>query len=81
MCVEFGEFIRKRRKSMGLNQTELGNMFQLHQHTISEYELGHSFPYLDTAEYMIKRLGGELVIKFDETDPFEHELGYNLYQE
>lgn len=60
--MSFGAFLRKKRRLMGYNQTDLGKIIGVHQHTISQWELGNFSPDIEVAREIIKRLGGELRI-------------------
>lgn len=61
--IQFGEFVKKKRRIMGLNQTDFAELIGATQHTISVWEQGNSTPPLDHAKYIIKVLGGELKIE------------------
>lgn len=37
---KYGEYIREKRKELGLNQTEVGNMLGITQSTYAKYERG-----------------------------------------
>ena len=60
--MTFGEFLRKKRRTLGLNQTDLADKLGLNQGTISMWELGITSPPIDDAAYILKRLGGEIQI-------------------
>ena len=60
--MEFGEFMRKKRRLMGLSQTDLGEMLGIDQHTVSKWERGISSPPFDNAKYIAFRLGGRIWI-------------------
>lgn len=60
---EFGEFLRSKRKAMGLNQEEMGCLLGGYaQNTISMWELGITSPPIADAVEIIKFLGGILLI-------------------
>ena len=61
--MKFGEIIRKKRRLMGLSQSELGELLDADQGTISKWELGLTSPAIESARYMLRILGFELVIK------------------
>lgn len=60
--MSFGEFIRKKRRLLGLNQADFGEMFGLYHGTISKWELEETSPPIEVAREIIKHLGGELMI-------------------
>lgn len=61
--MKFCDVIRKRRRAMGLNQTDFGVIMGIDQHTISDYETEIKFPKLDVALEMLRRVGCEMVIR------------------
>ena len=60
--MTLGEYIRKKRRLMGLNQTDMAKQFGISQRVWSKWESGTSSPPFDTASYLIKKLGGEVWI-------------------
>ena len=58
-----GRAIRDRRKSMGLNQTDTGNLVGVHQSTVSAVERGESRVQIDTLLKLIAALRLELLIQ------------------
>ena len=60
--MPFGEFIRKKRRLMGYNQTDFSEIIGVDQSTISQWELGVRSPSIENARYIISQLGGELLI-------------------
>ena len=60
--MPFGEFIRKKRRLMGYNQTDMASEFKVRQGTWSKWELGETSPPIETARDIVKRLGGEILI-------------------
>ena len=68
-----GDWIREHRKRRCMNQTELGELVGVHQHTISHYENGDAYQ-LDVLLKIIEVLGGELAIK--EREDFIYEGDY-----
>jgi transcriptional regulator with XRE-family HTH domain len=79
--ISFGEFLKKKRRLMGLNQTDLANMLGVRQGTISMWELGVTSPSIDDAVYIAKRLGGEILIRNKITIGPACPMGFNPYQE
>ena len=61
--MRYGDVIRRKRKLMGMNQTEFGEVVDVCQGTLSKWELGITSPPFDTAEYILKSLGYELIIR------------------
>ena len=72
--MPFGEFIRKKRRLMGLNQTDFGKMLGgLSQGTISQWELRETTPYFDYAKKIVSALGGEiLIVNKEETERYDY---------
>ena len=66
--MRFGEFIRKKRRLMGLNQTDFAELLGVNQGTESQWELGVTSPPLSKARKIIEYLGGELLIVNKERD-------------
>lgn len=65
--ITFGEFLRKKRRLMGLNQTDFGAKLGYGQHTISFWENGNYSPPIDTARYIVEELGGEIhIVNYEE---------------
>lgn len=60
--MAFGEYIRKKRRLLGLNQKDFGNMFGVYKETISKWELGVTSPPIELARDIISHLGGRLFI-------------------
>lgn len=60
--MSFGEFIRKKRRLMGYNQSDFANMLGSCKSTISLWELGVTSPPFEEARLIIKDLGGEVLI-------------------
>ena len=61
--MSYGEFVRKKRRLMGFNQSDFGKMFGVTQNTVSSWEVGKTTPSFDIAVYVITRLGGKVLIK------------------
>ena len=60
--IQFGDFVRKKRRIMGLNQSDFAELMGVTQKTVSFWEKGFRTPPLDQAKYIIKSLGGEFKI-------------------
>ena len=60
---QVGDAMRRRRRSQGLNQTDLGNKTRLRQATISGLEAGEPGTQLRTLFDVITALDLELVIR------------------
>ena len=61
--TEFCEVMRFGRKRKKINQTELGKIVGVNQHTISYYELGTISPKLECAVKILDELGYEFTIR------------------
>lgn len=61
--MPFGEFLRKKRRLMGYNQHDFADMLGVNQGTVSMWELRVTSPPIDDARYIVRRLGGEILIK------------------
>ena len=64
--VKFADWLRKKRKEMGISQQKLADMVNCHLTTLGRWEREEAYPSLDYAEDIIHRLGGELVIREQE---------------
>lgn len=60
---QIGEALRRRRRALGLNQTELGEKTKLRQATISGLEAGEKGTQLRTLFDVLAALDLELVIR------------------
>lgn len=61
--MSFGEFIRKKRRLLGMNQSDFGYYIgDYHQHTISMWETGQFSPPFNEARRIAEFLGGDLLI-------------------
>lgn len=60
--IDFGRWMKAKRKKMKLSQEELARIIISNKNTISRYETGDRFPPLDVAEMIVKVLGGEFII-------------------
>ena len=79
--MPFGEFIRKKRRILGMNQTDFAKMLGVNQGTISMWELRVTSPPIDDAREIIIRLGGQIKIENLVLGTPECPLGWNPYQE
>lgn len=60
--MAFGEFMRRKRRLMGLNQSDFAEELGYTQGTISRWEVGKESPPIEVARGIIRRLGGDLQI-------------------
>lgn len=79
--MPFGEYIRKKRRILGMNQTDFAKLLGVNQGTISMWELRVTSPPIDDATEIIQRLGGEVRILNQILGTPECPLGYNPWQE
>ena len=79
--MRFGAFLRKKRRLMGLNQTDMGKMLGKDQGTISMWEMGITSPPFDEGTDIIEKLGGKVMLANIYTKTQEGTLGWNPYQE
>lgn len=82
--MSFKDFIRKKRRLMGLNQTDFGYLVGVNQGTVSMWELGVTSPPIDTAAEIIEKLGGKIrIVNHHNVDieEWDNPLGFNPYQE
>lgn len=61
--IDFGKWIKAKRKEKGWNQLQLARQIPRHPNSITRYETGDDFPPLDVAEKIVSLLGAELVIR------------------
>ena len=76
--MPFGEFLRKKRRLMGYNQSDFSEILGIDQGTLSAWELRVTSPPIDKAKSIIKKLGGRLIIANMTT---EDPLGFCPHQE
>lgn len=55
----FGEHLRKKRLALGLRQSDLGKLFGVHEHAVSDWEMGGRMPRLALYPAIIEFLGYE----------------------
>lgn len=60
--MTFGQIVRKKRRLLGYNQEDFGKLLDVHQTTLSMWEIGITSPPIDKAAYILKRLGFVLQI-------------------
>ena len=60
--IDFGRWMKAKRKRMKISQEGLARMILSNKNTISRYETGDRFPPLDVAERIVSILGGEFII-------------------
>ena len=58
----FGEFIRKKRRLMGLSQADFSQIIGYGHKTISMWEVGLTSPPIEVARGIVEYLGGEIQI-------------------
>lgn len=61
--MTFGEYFRKKRRLLGINQMDFAEIIGINQETISRWESGKSSPPFEKAREIIEILGGEIKIK------------------
>lgn len=61
--VDFGLWMKEKRKDRHLRQMDLANKTGCHVNSIGRWERGEDYPTLEQAEKIVSTLGGELVIK------------------
>lgn len=79
--MPFGEFLRKKRRLMGYNQTDFSEIIGVDRSTLSRWELREDSPSFEKAKEIIRRLGGDVLIENHMIGIPECPLGYNPYQE
>lgn len=63
MQETFGQWLMNERIAQGLTREELTEMLGLGCNTLWTWETERFNPPIETARYIIRRLGGELIIK------------------
>ncbi len=61
--VDFGEWMKEKRKNLYLNQEVLADIVDCHASSIGRWERGEDYPKLDVVERIVKALGAEIVIR------------------
>ena len=77
--MNFSQFLRKKRRLMGLNQTDFADFIGVNQGTISMWELGVTSPPIDYATEILDKIGGQILLVNLADD--EGPWGYNPWQE
>lgn len=70
--VDFGEWIKEKRKKLYMNQDTLADIVECHTSSMGRWERGEDYPKLDVVERIVKALGAEIVIR-----EMWHEEGTN----
>ena len=79
--LPFGEYIRKKRRIIGMNQTDFAKMLGVNQGTVSQWELRVTSPPIDEAIEIVKRLGGRVRILNEMLGTPDYPFGFNPWQE
>ena len=61
--IDFGEWIREKRKAAKLSQSDLADKAHCHMTSIGRWERGEAWPTLDEAETIARIFKAELVIR------------------
>jgi len=61
-----GQFIKKRRNSLGIDQRALSEISGIAVHTLSNIEAGKGNPKITTLERVLEALGMEIRIRIKE---------------
>ncbi len=61
--IDFGEWMKNKRKSMGITQEAFGHMVLSNKNTVSRWETGDRYPTLDVLERIVHVLGAEIIIR------------------
>lgn len=61
--VDYGLFLKTRRKAKGLTQQQVSEKAGYHITSISRWERGEQFPRMDELENLLEVLDAELVIR------------------
>ena len=79
--IPFGEYIRKKRRILGMNQTDFADMLGVNQGPVSMWELRVTSPPFEDAVKIVHRLGGEVRILNQMLGTPENPYGYCPWQE
>ena len=77
----FSEFIRKKRRLMGMNQADFAKFIGVYRCTVSNWELGETSPPFEDARRILSLLGATVSITNNKVVMPECPFGYNPYQE
>ena len=61
--INFGDWVRMKRKEHNMYQTDLGAKIKCHGNSIGRWERGEDYPPLDIVEQIVKLFGAEIVIR------------------
>ena len=76
--MKFGKYIKKVRRLLGFNQTDMAEIININQGTLSMWEQGITSPPIEDAREIIELLGGELLIVNRETEEERNERIHSL---
>lgn len=74
--MPFGEYIRKKRRLMGYNQSDFAELLDINTGTVSQWELGVTSPQIEKARRIVEILGGRILIRNDAEKGNEYEEIY-----
>lgn len=78
--ITFQEFLKKKRRLLGLNQTDFGKYIGgRNPHTISFWETGEYSPSFDEVVRIVEMLGGR--VRIENVEDIYLPLGFNPWQE
>ena len=60
--MSFGEYIRKKRRLLGYNQTDFADILGVTQGTLCRWELGDTSPQIEYARDIVGHFGGKILI-------------------
>ena len=61
--IDFGSWIKEKRKLNNLNQEQLADLVKCHTTSVGRWERGEQSPPLDITERIVKAFGAEIVIR------------------
>ena len=61
--IDFGEWMKLKRKEKGMFQRDLARAANVHENSIGRWERGEDYPTLDMVEEIVKVFGAEIVIR------------------
>lgn len=64
--LDFGEWVKEKRRKMGYTQEQLARMVSVNKNTLSGYLKGYNRMPLDIAEKLCNVLDAELVVRENE---------------
>jgi len=79
--MSFGQYLRKKRRLLGISQVELADYLGFQHKTICQWEKERTFPTMNIAKEIVDFLGGDIrIVNISEESEFKKRV-LNCYPE